>query len=154
MFHGSYEAAREQARRASALDPTFYFPDYEFGWIEIERKRFREAIPHLKKAKALDAPAFVTAWLSYAYGSSGDRAQALKELEELKRTSPGGKVLPFNMAVVSLGLGDRAAAVDYLEKARAADSQWMGWLRMDRMFDPLRTEPRFVALLKRLGLDR
>jgi hypothetical protein len=58
------------------------------------------------------------------------------------------------MALVSLGLGDHAAAVDYLEKAHAADSEWLAWIKMNRMFDPLRSEPRFVALLKKLGLDR
>ncbi len=68
--------------------------------------------------------------------------------------SSGGQVLPFNMAVVSLGLGDRARALDFLEKAYAADSQWLGWLKMDRMFDTLRSETRFAALLKKVGLDR
>jgi TolB-like protein len=154
MFQGSYEAAKAQARRASQLDPAYFFPDFADGWIDIDAKKFREAIPSLKKAKANESPAFVTAWLSHAYGSSGDRAQALKELEDLKRMSAGGHVLPFNMAVVSLGLGDRTAALDYLEKAHAADSQWLCWLKMDRMFDPLRSEPRFAALLKKLGFDR
>ena len=60
--------------------------------------------------------------------------------------------LPFNLAVVHLGLGDRTLAIDYLERAYASDSQWMGWLKKDRMFDPLRSEARFVALLKKLRL--
>ena len=57
------------------------------------------------------------------------------------------------MAVVSLGLGDRALALDYLERAQASDTQWMGWLGSDRTFDPLRSEPRFIALLKKVHLD-
>jgi TolB-like protein/Flp pilus assembly protein TadD len=154
MFQGSYEAAKELARRASQLDPAYFFPDFEYGWIDIEAGKFREAIPALKKAQAKEAPAFVTAWLSYAYGKSGDRTQALKQLDDLKKMSSGGQVLPFNMAIVSLGLGDHSPALDFLEKAYAADSQWLGWLKMDRMFDPLRSEPRFAALLKKVGLDR
>jgi hypothetical protein len=77
---------------------------------------------------------------------------ALNELEDVKRMSPGGQVPPFSMALVSLGLGDNAAALDYLEKTHAADSEWSAWIKMDRMFDPLRAEPRFVALLKKVGL--
>lgn len=65
-----------------------------------------------------------------------------------------GSVTAFNLALVSLGLGDRARALDYLERAYAADSQWLGWLKYDRTFDPLRSEPRFVALMKKLRLDK
>ena len=75
----------------------------------------------------------------------------LAEFEELRKQSKE-RVLPFNMAVAHLGLGDRTLALDYLERAYAADSQWMGWLNKDRTFDPLRSEPRFQALLKKLRL--
>lgn len=154
MFKGDYPAAKDLARRAAQLDPSYFFPDFELGWIELEAGRFREAIAPLTKSKAMDAPAFVTAWLAYAYGSAGDRTAALRELEALKKMSPNGQVLAFNMAIVHLGLGDRERALEFLEQALAADSQWMVWLKMDRMFDSLRQEPRFALLLKKLNLDR
>jgi len=150
MFQGSYEAAKEQARRAAELDPTFFFPQMIYGWVDINAGKFTDAIPSLKRAKALESPAFVTAWLAYAYGRSGDRPSAMAELEDLKKQSLRGEALPFNLAVVSLGLGDHQRALDDLERAYAADSQWMGWLNKDRMFDPLRSEPRFVALMRKL----
>jgi hypothetical protein len=58
---------------------------------------------------------FVTAFLAFAYGAAGDRAHALSELANLKKMSPDGIVSPFNMALVNLGLGDRARAIDNLE---------------------------------------
>ena len=152
MFQGSYRAAKDQARKAAELDPMYFFPPMLDGWIDLQERKFSDAIPSLKKAKALDSPAFVTAWLAYAYAASGDRPRALAEIEDLKKRSLGGEVVPFNLAVVHLGLGDRKLAIDYLERAHAADSQWMGWLKKDRMFDPLRSDPRFVALLKKLRL--
>jgi TolB-like protein/Flp pilus assembly protein TadD len=150
MFQGSYGAAKEQARRAAELDPTFFFPQMIDGWVDINAGKFSAAIPSLKKAQAMESPAFVTAWLAYAYARSGDSTRARAELEDLKKRSLGGEVLPFNLAVVYVGLGDHQRALDYLERAYAADSQWMGWLKEDRMFDPLRSEPRFVALMKKL----
>jgi eukaryotic-like serine/threonine-protein kinase len=150
MFQGRYPAAKEQARRASELDPAFFFPPMVYGWVDIEAGKLTDAIPSLKKAKALESPAFVTAYLAYAYGASGDRAHAMVELEDLKKMSPHGEVLPFNLALVHLGLGDRQRAIDGLERAYASDSQFMGWLNKDRMFDPLRSEPRFVALMRKL----
>jgi serine/threonine protein kinase/TolB-like protein/Flp pilus assembly protein TadD len=151
MFQGDYQAAKEQARRASELDPTFFFPHLVDGWADLEAGKPEEAIPALKRAKAMESPSFVTAFLAYAYGASGDRARAMIELEELAETSPRGEPLPFELALVSLGLGEYGRAVDYLEQAYAADSQWMGWLYKDRIFDPLRSEPRFAALIEKLG---
>ena len=150
MFQGNYQAAKEQARKAEELDPAFFFPQFEYGWADIEAGKFAEAIAPLKKAKALEAPAFVTAWLAYAYAKSGDRAHAMSEIEDLKKLSLRGEVTAFNLAVVHLGLGDHQRALDYLERAYDADSQWMGWLNKDRMFDPLRSDPRFAALMRKL----
>lgn len=106
----------------------------------------------MRKAKAMEAPAFMTAWLGYAYGASGDRTHAMAEM--LKHKSFRGSVPPFSQAIVYLGLGDRARTLDYLERAYTSDSQWLGWLKNDRIFDPLRSEPRFVALMKKLRLDK
>lgn len=100
----------------------------------------------------MDAPTFVSAFLAYAYGASGDRVHAMAELEELKKASHG-KVLPFNLALVYLGLGDRQRALDHLEQAQASDSQWMGWLKEDRVFNTLHSEPRYIALKKKLRFE-
>jgi len=69
---------------------------------------------------------FVTAYLAFAQGA-GDRASALAEFADLKKMSRDGTVLPFNLALVHLGLGDRVGALDNLERALAADSQMMPW---------------------------
>ena len=150
----NYEAAKEEARKASVLDPTFFFAPWAYGWIDIQAGNVRDAIPEFQKAKALESPPFVTAWLGYAYGASGDRTRAMAVIEELKKASLHGYVPPFNLAIVYLGLGDRARALEYLERAYAVNSQWMIYLKSDRIFDPLRSEPRFIALMKKLKFDK
>jgi serine/threonine protein kinase/Flp pilus assembly protein TadD len=153
-WQGKYPEAKDLARKAATLDPTFFFPPFMDGWIAIQEGKVRDAIPHFQKAKALESPPFVAAWLGYAYGVTGDRTRALAAIEELKKTSLKGYVPPFNLAIVHLGLGDRARALDYLERAYDAESQWMIYLRGDRIFDPLRSEPRFTALMKKLGFGK
>jgi hypothetical protein len=101
----------------------------------------------------MESPAFVSAWLAYACGASGDRVRAEAEAQDLKKLSPRGSVTSFNRALVALAQGDHARAVSYLEQAHASDSQWLGWLKGDHVFDPLRSDPRFATLMKQLGFE-
>jgi TolB-like protein/Flp pilus assembly protein TadD len=152
-WQGDYAAAREQARRAAEIDPTYFFPHSAYGWIDIEAGKVSEAIPYLEKAKAMGSPPFVSAFLAYAYGATGDHARAQAELEDLEKLSLQGSVTPFNLALFAIGQGDHGRAISYLEQAYASDSEWLGWLGRDRMFDPLRSDPRFAALMKKLGFE-
>lgn len=154
MFQRNAAAAKALARKAAELDPMYFFPVMIDGWTDLEVGKFREAIPTLKKAKAMESPPFVTAFLGFAYGAAADRQAAMIELAELKKISRDGKILPFNLALVYLGLGDRARTLDNLERALAADSQMMAWIGRDPIFDPLRSEPRFAALLNQMGVKR
>jgi TolB-like protein/Flp pilus assembly protein TadD len=154
MFRGDYAAAKNLAKKSAELDPTYFFPPMLEGWVDSEVGKAGDAIPAFAKAKGMESPAFVTAWLAYAYGASGDRGSAMPELEDLGKKSLRGQVAPFSLALVYLRLGDHPRAMGYLEQAYAADSQWLGWLKLDHVFDPLRSEPRFAALLRKLGFER
>ena len=153
-WQGKYPVAMEQANRALDLDQTFFFSHFAYGWIDIEAVKISDAIPELQKANAMESPSFVAAWLGYAYGASGDRVKARAMIDQLNHKSLHGYVPPFNLAIVYLGMGDRERALDGLEKAYAANSQWLCWLKMDRIFDPLRSEPRFIVLMKKLRFDQ
>ena len=80
MFQRNAAPAKELARKAAELDPTYFFPVMVDGWADLEVGKFREAIPALKKAKAMESPPFVTAYLAFAYGAAGDREAAMVEL--------------------------------------------------------------------------
>lgn len=127
---------------------------WAIGWTDIQAGKISDAIPELQKANAVEAPLVIAAWLGYALGASGDRVKASAMIEELKHRSLHGSVAPFNLAIVYLGPGDRALALDGLEKAYADHSQFTPFLKMDRMFDPLRSEPRFIALMKKLNFQK
>ncbi len=153
-YEGDYEAGRKLARRSAELDPTYFFSPFVEGWLEIQAGRIQDAIAKLREAKAMESPAFVSAYLAYAYGASGDRLRAEEEHQDLKKRSLRGVVTPFNMALVYLGQGDRSRAIDSLEQARAEDSEWLGYLKLDKTFDSLRSEPRFQSLMKTLGFEK
>jgi tetratricopeptide (TPR) repeat protein len=153
-WQGHYQAAMDLGNKATDLDPAFFFSHFALGWIDIAAGKINAAIPELQKADSNGSPSWVAGWLGYAYGANGDRARALAVIAELNRKSLRGYVPPFNLALLYLGIGDRGRALDYLEQAHSAHVQWICWIKMDRVFDPLRKEPRFIALLKKVGLDK
>jgi tetratricopeptide (TPR) repeat protein len=154
MYAGKTAQARELARKAAELDPSFFFPVMQEGTLALLAGNYPEAIAKFERARTLGAPPFTTANLAYAQGISGDRAGAMASLAELRKISPGGEAAPYNLALVYLGLGDHQRAIDYFEQAYAANSQSLVWLKIDPIYDPLRSDPRFKALMKRLHFDR
>ncbi len=151
LYAGKSQLAQELTRKAAELDPTYFMPPTNEGTLALQTGEYPKAIARLEQARTLEAPPFVTAYLAYAYGMSGDRTRAMAALGELKAMSPGGQVAPFNLALVYLGLRDHSRALDYLEQAYTANSELLVWLKIDRIYDPLRSEPRFKALMKRLN---
>jgi hypothetical protein len=106
----------------------------------------------LKQVKGLSASPFVTAYLAFAYGADGDRADhGARRSEEDVVGRYGAAVQP---GARQAWPGDHAGAHDGLEQAYAANSQMMAWIGRDPIFDPLRSEPRFAALVKQLPLGR
>ncbi len=76
-------------------------------------------------------------------------------IAELNQMSSRRFVSPFCTAIIYLGLGDKERALDGLENAYEVRSQWLPeLLKVDRILDPLRSEPRFIKLLKKVHLDK
>ena len=152
-YQAKYEAAREQVSKALELDPNFYLAHFALGWIDIEAGKFSAAIPEIEKARVTDSPPFIAGWLGYAYAAAGERGKAEAMIAELNQMSSRRFVSPFCTAIIYLGLGDKRRALDGLEKAYEARSQWLTFLRVDKVYDPLRSDPRFIELLKKVHLD-
>jgi len=151
MYWGKTAQAMELIRRVMELDPSFFFPVMQEGTMALLAGDYPDAIANFKRAHTMGAPPFNSGFLAYAQAKSGDRAGAMATLGALTAISPGGEVAAFNLALVYLGLGEHARALDYLEQAYAANSQQLVWLKVDPTYDPLRKDPRFKALMKRLN---
>jgi pentatricopeptide repeat protein len=89
-----------------------------------------------------------------AYAHAGRRADALRLLEELKKRNQSGYVPTAALVNAYLGLGDNEQAFAWLEKAYNEQSNLLGLLKVHPHFDPLRGDPRFVDLVRRVGLDQ
>ncbi len=139
-------------RRVLAMDPSFVRARFGLGLAFIHQKRHDEAIAELRKAVELSGGgAAQLAALGYAYAEAGRRAEALAIVAKLKERSlqryvPGGMV-----AAVLAGLGEKDEAMVWLEKANEERDPWLTSLKVEPMYDSLRSDPRFVDLMYRVG---
>ena len=92
-------------------------------------------------------------FLGYAYGASGRSDQARRILHELEENLNRGEGSAYSVALVYLGLGDKSAALENLEKIAEESPAylWAAWLKPDPIWDPLRDDPRFQDLLRRMN---
>lgn len=104
-----------------------------------------KAQEHLKSNTALAAD------IGHVYAMSGDKAAALKSLDQLKEDSRRTYVNPFEVALIYVALGKRDDALDWLEKAYTARSDLLIYLNADPRLDTIRSDPRFVDLARRVG---
>jgi serine/threonine-protein kinase len=148
-----YDRAIEQYRRTLELDPDFGEAHFGLGMSYEQQGRYEEAIAEFKQAISLSPNDFdyLTA-LGHTYAASGRRSEAQKILEELKELSKQRYVSAYNMAVIHAGLGQKDQAFAWLEKAYEEHSSWMWVIKVEPRLDNLRPDPRFAALVRRVGL--
>ena len=145
-FHGS--------AACSTWIRTFSGRTSVWGSALVQKKRYDEAIAELQKAVELSGGgAAQLGALGYAYAVANRRAEALEIVETLKKRSREHYVPPAMVAIVFSGLGDKDQAMTWLEKALEERDPWLTGLKVDPMFDSLRSDPRFLDLLRRIGLN-
>ena len=152
VLRGQYEKGREQYRKVLEMDPNFEFAHFALGSMENWRGRPADAILELQKAPALRSFPLLVANLGYTYAASGRRDEALKLIDELSRRPYPP---PASIAMIYLGLGDKDRVFEWLGKAyEERDGEQLRFLKVEPLYDPVRSDPRFIDLLKKVGLDK
>ncbi len=148
-----YDEAITQSRKTMDLDPRFAVAHYELGQAFVQKHMYNEAIAELQKAIALSGGSTTcTSNLAYAYAVSGSKNEAVKILNDLKNRSNHGVSNAPEIALVYVGLDEHDQAMAWLEKAFA--ERFNPGVLLRPAFDPLRSDPRFQDLLRRIGLSR
>jgi hypothetical protein len=93
----------------------------------------------------------IIAYLGFAYARNGQKDKAMETLNELDQLATHRFVTPFCQALVYLGLREDNKAIDWLEKAYQERSFWLAWLKVEPMYDPLRSNLRFQALYNKMN---
>src|SRR6266511_2701066 len=147
---GRYDDAIAQARKTLEMDPNSTISHVLLGLSFLKKGDTADAIAELQKTKAPDPGAWYQGFLGYAYAISGDRAkadQALRELEELAKRQ---YVSPTAFATIYLGLGQKEKCLDWLEKSYDQQDSACWYLKIDQIYDSVRNERRFQALVEKI----
>ena len=152
FFRHDDEAVAE-LQKALEMDPNFILAHSTLGAVYTSQGRYDEAIAERKKAVELSKGFFGLAGLGRAYAQAGRRAEAEKIIKELQEQARRDYVHPSHLALIYIGLGDKDSAFTWLEKAYAEHS-FLYFLKSDPNFDPLRSDPRFQDLLRRMNLPQ
>ena len=148
-----YDEAATQTQKTINMDHFFAPAHYVMGATFVQKHKYAEAIAELQKATELsEGSTAFNANLAYAYAVSGRRNEAVKILTDLKNQSQHGFSNAPEIALVYVGMDDKDQAMTWLNKA--FDERFSPWVLMRPAFDPLRSDPRFPDLLRRIGLSK
>jgi TolB-like protein/predicted Ser/Thr protein kinase/lipoprotein NlpI len=149
-----FDEAIEQFKKMLEMDPGAPLGHYHLGLAYAEKGMYREARSELENYVELTRRSPLSlAFLGNILARSGERSRALQLLEELKAVSSQKYVYPLSFARIYAGLGDKEQAFAWLEKGYEERSAPLFYLKVDPIWDPLRSDPRFNDLLRRIGLS-
>jgi serine/threonine-protein kinase len=153
-FLRRYDQAIDKCCKTLETDPSFFLAHFYLIPAYEQKGMFEEAINELQKAIALSGgSAAMTALLGHVHAVSGRRDEALEVLKELKEKSEREYVPSYYFALVYLGLDEKDQAFKWFERAYRERSTHLVWLKVDPIFDGLRSDPRFTELIRRIGLQ-
>ena len=148
-----YEDSMQQSRKAINMDPHFAIAHFELGQALAQKKMHKEAIEELQKASELSGgDATCVSVLAYAYVVSGRRKEALKLMNDLKSQSNRSFSYGVHIALIQTSLDEKDQAMASLEEAYT--ERFDALALRSPAFDPLRSDPRFGDLLRRMGLPQ
>jgi eukaryotic-like serine/threonine-protein kinase len=154
LMAGQLDRAVEQHRHALLLDPHYWMANLRLGWTYISMGKFEEAIQALETAAQLVVQgAYALGLLGLAYARAGRIYEAQKLLKELAEQEKKTYVLPSAFARIYLGLGEIDKGFDWLEKAVQERDVLIYTYLITSIFDPLRSHPRYHALLRTMNLE-
>jgi tetratricopeptide (TPR) repeat protein len=155
FYARKYEQAHYHLDRAIAMNPTAEESYRVQGLILTFQKQFAAAERVLREALALapECGSSTRATLAFSLAANGDSSYARQVAAELEERIKTEYVSPVEQAIVYMALGEKDKALDWTERAIEERRGWVAYLRVHPIFDSLRGEPRFDALVQRMKFD-
>jgi serine/threonine protein kinase/tetratricopeptide (TPR) repeat protein len=156
LYYGhQYDRALASAKEMVKIGPAFGPAAEELeGNILAASGKYGEAVTHWNKSLVLAGQAQDAATLQHAYASGGYREYLDRRLRILEASSKAEYVEPLSYAELYTRLDDKDEAFTWLDRAYKQHSSWLNFVNADPLYDPLRSDPRYADLLRRIGLQQ
>jgi TolB-like protein/class 3 adenylate cyclase/Tfp pilus assembly protein PilF len=155
LYHARrYDDAMVQVRKTLELDPTSTLAHNLLGRCLLGKGDAAGAIAEFQQSKINITGAWYQGLLGYAYAIFGDRPKAEQILRELEAQAKRQYVNSSAFAAIYLGLGEKEKALDWLDKAYENQESACWLLKVDPIYDSMRNEPRFQALVEKIFATR
>lgn len=152
-----YQEAEDLFRRIITVEPQFFWSHYLLGLTQRQRGDRTLALAELQLALSLasdkQTEAVVMSDLAYTLGILGSEGEANRLIDQLKSWGRVHHVSPYDLAVAHLGVGDKDNAFRLLDEAYHTRDEGLLWLKVDPALDRVRNDPRYLTLLKLVGLS-
>ncbi len=150
-FSRQYDRAIEQFRAVLDMEPNFPRA-HLLAFAYAQKGLFEDALADIEKWRRIDKGPWTWAIAAYVYGRSGNREEARRTLAKLKQLNQRRQMDPAAIVLVYVGMNSKEEAFKWFEKAYSENSNALITLKVDPIYDPLRSDPRFQDLLRRVGL--
>jgi tetratricopeptide (TPR) repeat protein len=149
-----YDQSMEQAKAAVELAPSLWLGHLQLGLAYEKKGDFARALQELEETRRMDDNPGVLEMLAGTYAAAGRPDEARRITEEMVKRSQKRYVCAYEVATTYAGLKDRESAFLWLRKSLDERADCSPWIAADPKLDPLRADPRFQDLLRRLGLPQ
>ncbi len=153
FYARQYDDAIAHLRAILEQEPRFFPALFNLGRVYVQTGMYAEAITAFEKAVQLSGNREGRPALAHAYARAGRTSVARSILAEMKINNGGRYSASPMIARIQLGLGEIDEAFEWLQKGIKERSYWIIFLKMDPLYDELRSDPRFRELLLLAGLD-
>lgn len=152
-FARKFDRAIEQAHDTLEMDANFAISYAVLGEVYLSKGMYRESLCALEKYSTLTRSCATSlALLGYSHARLGERNESLQMIDKLKAASKQSFVPSLFVALVYTGLENKDQAFTWLEKAYDERYIRLAYLKVEALWDPLRSDPRFADLLRRVGI--
>jgi tetratricopeptide (TPR) repeat protein len=155
-FGRRYDDAVKAFQNALLIDEEFWYSHWSLGVYYYQKGMYEKALDEYRKAKVSyeGRQQQIETYIGITYARMGRGEEAKQVLDKLLERSKQKYVKPRFFADLYFALEDNDKGFDWLERARVGHDSWLPFIRVDPFYDSVRSDPRFIALLKKMNLEQ